>query len=43
MNNETNSDYFIKVVEDSLSTNMRDGIYDYSDFYSAVETGIIPD
>lgn len=43
VNNETNSDYFIKVVEDSLSTNLRDGIYDYSDFYSAVETGIIPD
>lgn len=42
VNDETYSDYFIKVVEDSLSALLRDGSYDYSGFYSAVETGVIP-
>lgn len=42
VNNEDNTDYVIRIIEKGISSKSKNVEYDYSSFYSAVESGIPP-
>ena len=42
VNNEDNTDYIIQIIEKGISSKSKNEEFDYSSFYSNVESGILP-
>lgn len=42
VNNEDNTDYVVHIIEKGISSKTKNEEYDFSNFYSTVESGILP-